>query len=305
MADKFIAAHEGGWRNRKHAQQWEATLRKHAAPLRDKPVDEINTGHVLACLSPIWSVVPETASRVRARIEAVIASAAVAGHIPEDRPNPARWANWLDLMLPNPRKVGKPRGNHKALDYRDLPAFMARLTGTDTVPARALQFTILTCARTGEALGMRWEEVSFDKAVWTVPAWRMKMGKPHDVPLSDAALDILRSQEAARGKNPFIFAGRPQRPLSAMAMSMLLRRMKIEATVHGMRSAARSWMADQGVAFELAEAALAHMVGNAVVRAYQRSSMLERRRPVLAAWAAFVTGEADDNVVPLRRGASQ
>ena len=121
MADKFIAAHEGGWKNRKHARQWDATLRKYAAPLRDMPVDQIATADVLACLSPIWNERPETGSRVRGRIEVILASAAVAGHIPEDRPNPARWQNWLDLMLANPKKVGKPRGHYKALPYEEGP----------------------------------------------------------------------------------------------------------------------------------------------------------------------------------------
>jgi Phage integrase family len=138
--------------------------------------------------------------------------------------------------------------------------------------ARALRFTILTVARSGETLGMTWDEVDFDAATWVVPASRMKMGKEHTVPLSDAAVAILRAQEAERDKNSHIFAGRPQRPLSGMAMSVLLRRMKVPATVHGMRSSARSWMADNGVEFELAEACLAHQVGNAVVQAYQRSS---------------------------------
>jgi integrase len=186
--------------------------------------------------------------------------------------------------------------------YADLPAFMAKLDQTAGEAARALAFTILTCARTGEALGATWDEVSFDEAVWRVPKERMKMGKAHDVPLSDPALAILKAQHATRGDNPFVFHGRPMRGLSNMSMSMLMRRLGAGAfTVHGMRSAARSWMADQGVAFELAEAALGHQVGNAVVQAYQRSSMLERRRPVLAAWGSFVTGSAADNVVELRR----
>jgi Arm DNA-binding domain len=150
MADKFIAAHEGGWKNRKHAQQWDATLRKYAAPLRDMQVDQIETEHVLACLSPIWNEKPETGSRVRGRIEVVLASAAVVGYIPKDRPNPARWHNWLDLMLANPKKVGKPRGNYKALPFKQGPALMANLAEIDTAASRALQFLILTATRTNE-----------------------------------------------------------------------------------------------------------------------------------------------------------
>jgi integrase len=145
------------------------------------------------------------------------------------------------------------------------------------------------------------DEVSFADEVWRVPADRMKMGKPHDVPLSDAALRLLGDQMGGRGKNLFVFPGRQRQPLSTMTMAMLLRRMGIEATVHGFRSSARSWMADTGVEFELAEACLAHQVGNAVVQAYQRSSMLERRRPIMSAWADFVTGKTNDNVIELRR----
>jgi integrase len=176
-----------------------------------------------------------------------------------------------------------------------------RLSGIDTAASRALQFTVLTVARSGETLGMTWDEVDFDAATWVVPASRMKMKKEHAVPLSEQAVAILRAQEAERDGNPFVFAVWPQRPLSGMAMSVLLRRMNVDATVHGMRSSARSWMADNAVPFELAEACLAHAVGNAVVQAYQRSSILERRRPIMSAWAAFVTGQADDNVVELRR----
>ena len=156
-------------------------------------------------------------------------------------------------------------------------------------------------ANRGEVLKMTWDEISFDAATWTIPKERMKMGREHAVPLSDAALAILRDQHEARGKNPHVFPGRPQRPLSAMAMSMLLKRMKVDATVHGMRSSFRMWAADVAHApFEVAEQCLAHVTGNAVVQAYQRSSMLERRRPIMTAWADFVTGKDASNVVPLR-----
>jgi integrase len=301
MADRYIAAHEGGWKNAKHHQQWVMTLREYAAPIRDLPVDQVDAKAVLQVLEPKWREAPETMSRLRGRIEVVLASAQVAGHIDPDKPNPARWKNWLDHMLPAPKKIGS-RGHHAAMDYRDLPAFMAKLDQTPGDSARALAFTILTCARTSEALGARWDEIDPEMTTWRVPKERMKMGKAHDVPLSDQAVAILKAQHATRGDNPHVFPGRPMRGLSNMSMAMLMRRLGAgDFTVHGMRSAARSWMADQGVAFELAEAALGHQVGNAVVQAYQRSSMLERRRPVLAAWATFVTGETADNVVELRR----
>jgi integrase len=297
MADQYIAAHEAGWRNPKHRQQWAMTLAVYAAPIRDMPVDEINAKAVLRVLEPKWRDAPETMSRLRGRIEVILASARVAGWIDPDKPNPARWRGWLDHMLPPPKKIGS-RGHHAAIPYEDLPAFMAKLAETPGVAANALAFTILTCARTSETLGMTFDEVNFETATWTVSASRMKMGREHHVPLSDAAVAILKDQYKTRGKNPFVFPGRPRQPLSTMAMT--LRRLGVDATVHGMRSAARSWMADQGVAFELAEAALAHTVGNAVVQAYQRSSMLERRRPVLAAWAKFLSG-AEDNVVVIKR----
>ena len=302
-ADQHIGLNEGGWKNPKHHQQWVMTLREYAAPLRSMPVDRVTTADVLAVLTPIWNDKPETASRLRGRIEAVIASAQVDGWIPEDRPNPARWKNWLDRKLPKPKKLGS-RGHHKALPYDQLPALMARLAEIESVASRALQFTILTCSRTSETLGARWDEVSFETATWTIPPSRMKMGREHQVPLSDAAVAILRRQRDERGdsENPHVFPGRPMRGLSNMALAMLMRRIKIDATVHGFRSSARSWMADQGVTFEVAEAALAHTVGSAVVAAYQRSSMLELRRPVLSAWADFICPA--DNVVALNRGAA-
>ncbi len=301
-AEAFLAANESEWRNRKHAAQWRMTLTQYAKPLHSTPVDQVDTTAIVKVLTPLWTAVPETASRLRARIEAVLAAAQVDGWIPEDRPNPARWKDWIERKLPKRKRL--TRGHHKALGYADVPALMARLAATPGAAAKALMFTILTCARTGETLGATWDEVDLDKAVWTVPASRMKMAVEHSVPLSDAAVAILRAQEAERNdRNDHVFPGRPVRALSNMSMAMLLRRMGELATVHGFRSSARSWMADQGVAFELAEAALAHTVGNAVVQAYQRSSMLERRRPVLQAWANFVCPPAESNVVAMRKKA--
>ena len=293
-ADQHIGLNEKGGRNSKHHAQWVMTLRKYAAPIRSKPVNEITTADVLAVLTPIWNDKPETASRLRGRIEAVLASAQVDGWIPEDRPNPARWKNWLDRKLPQPKKLGS-RGHHKAMAHKDVPAFMARIAEIDSAPSKALQITVLTCARTSETLGMTWDEIDFENAIWTIPASRMKMDREHTVPLSDQAMAILRRQYDERGSNPHVFPGRPMRGLSDMALAMLLRRLKTDATVHGFRASARSWMADQGVQFEVAEAALAHTVGNAVVAAYQRSSMLD----LLQKWADYVC--PSDNVVELRR----
>ena len=188
----------------------------------------------------------------------------------------------------------------RKVPYADLPVFMAKLAETPGVAAKALAFTILTCARTSEVLHATWDEISFGDAVWRVPGERMKMQKEHYVPLSEAALRILGDQMGGQTKNPYVFPGRPRQPLSTMAMAMLIRRMGIDATVHGFRSSARSWMADTGVPFELAESALAHTVGNAVVQAYQRSSMFDRRRPLMEDWAKFLSGETGDNVVRLK-----
>ena len=294
-ADAYIEAHETAWSNAKHAAQWRMTLTRYCKSIRDTPVDLVDTQAILKVLQPLWVKTPDTASRLRARIEAVLASAQVGGHIDPSRPNPARWKGWLKDMLPDPKKVGGPREHHAAMPHKDLPAFMTKLDKTPGAAARALAFTILTAARSGEVFNATWDEIDFDAAMWTVPALRMKMKEPHAVPLSEAAVAILRAQEAGRGKNPYVFPGAlPRRPLSVLGMSLVMQRLGAgKFTVHGMRSAARSWMADNAVPFELAEACLAHAVGNASVQAYQRSSMLERRRPVMQAWASFLTGEAD------------
>jgi integrase len=257
--DQYLETHQTDWRSNKHRYQWRMTLTQYAAAIRDIPVDEIKTADILAVLKPLWVKAPAMAAKFRGRLESVIDMARALGHIDEDKANPARWKGHLDHLLPKRQRL--TRGHHRALPYTDLPAFWTKLAEIDTTASRALMFTILTCARTSEVLHATWDdEIELASATWRVPASRMKMQKPHDVPLSDAALAILGDQLAGRGKNPFVFPGKPQKPLSGMTLAMLLRRMGVSdvATVHGMRSAARSWMADQGVAFELAEACLAH-----------------------------------------------
>jgi integrase len=287
--DQYLETHQTDWRSSKHVYQWTMTLTQYAAPIRDIPVDQIKTGDILTVLKPLWLTSPAMAAKFRGRLESVINMAQALGHIDEDRANVARWKGHLDHLLPKRQRL--VRGHHKAMAYSDLPAFWTKLAEIDTTASRALMFVILTCARTSEVLRATWDEVSFADAIWRVPASRMKMGKPHDVPLSEQALAILGAQMSGRGKDPFVFPGKPRQPLSSMTLAMLLRRMGVSdvATVHGFRSSARSWMADQGVAFELAESALAHTVGNSVVQAYQRSSMLERRRPLMQSWSDFVT----------------
>ena len=300
MADQYVAAHEAGWRNAKHAWQWKQTLTTYAAPIRALPVDQIDTKAVLRVLEPIWNDKPETASRLRGRIEAVLAAAQVKGWIDPDKPNPARCKNWLDQTLAAPKKLGV-RGKHKAMPYKDVPAFWTKLAETPGVAAKALQFLILTATRTTETLGAQWDEISFADETWVIPSSRMKMGEKFSVPLSDAALRLLGDQMGHRGKSPYIFAGRPRAPLSSMAMSMLLRRMGESVTVHGFRTSFRTWCSDVAhVEFEVAESALSHLVGNAVSRSYNRTDLLERRRPVMESWSCHVTGTNAQNIVRLK-----
>jgi integrase len=300
MADAYLKAHEAGWKNAKHRYQWRQTLDQYCDPICALPVNQIDAKAVLRVLEPIWNDKPETASRLRGRIEVILAAAQVKGWIDPNRPNPARWKNWLDHTLPLPKKLGV-RGNHAAMPYADLPAFWTKLVETPGVAAKALQFLILTATRTTETLGAQWDEISFADETWVIPSSRMKMGKAFSVPLSDAALRLLADQMDHRGKSPYIFAGRPRAPLSNMSMSMLLRRMGESVTVHGFRTSFRTWCSDVAhVEFEVAESALSHLVGNAVSRSYNRTDLLERRRPVMSAWAAYVEGKADAKVVPLK-----
>ena len=312
VADAYVERQERRGqlgKNPKHRRQWRATLSSLPAWFRSLAVDEIGPQQVFDALDPIWTRTPETGSRLRGRMAAVWDSA----RAPDDmRSNPAAWSDWLKRKLGDPKKLGKidrltgeriERGHHAAQPYADVPALMARLKQTPGVAALALQFTILTATRTNETLGMTFDEVDFDKAIWTVPASRMKTGELHEVPLSDAAVAILRAQQALRGDNPHVFPGRPMKPMSNMSMAMTMRRMKVaDATVHGFRSSFRTWASDvANVEFEVAEACLSHRIGSAVSRAYNRTKMTERRRPVMSAWASFVTGETADNVIELRR----
>src|SRR6202171_1817531 len=238
MADDVRETLSAGFRNEKHKAQWKSTLETYAAPLRAKPVDIISTDDVLAVLKPIWTVKAETASRVRGRIEKVL-DAAKAKSFREGE-NPARWRGHLDHLLPRPSKLA--RGHHAAMPYDDVAAFIAKLRKREALAALALELCILTAARSGEILGMWWAEIDFDKKIWTVPASRMKAGREHRVPLSARAVAILRQLEKLKAGD-FVFAGQARnKPLSNMAMEMVLRRMKIEdATVHGFRFSFRDW----------------------------------------------------------------
>ena len=232
VADALIEAKSSEWRNEKHRAQWAMTLREYAAPLRARPVEDIDTNSILKVLQPIWQSKPETASRLRGRIESVIDAARAKGHIPANDANPARWRGHLNKLLP--KRSTLSRGHHAALPYKEMPAFIADLRTRAATAALALEFCILTAARSGEVYGACWNEFDFANKLWTVPASRMKAGREHRVPLSNRALSILKYLQEARS-DEFVFPGQKEnKPLSNMAMEMALRRMKMRVTVIGM-----------------------------------------------------------------------
>jgi integrase len=287
-ATRFIATHEQSWKSRKHGRQWTATLAAYARPINGRPVQEIETPAILECLEPIWSIKPETASRVRGRIEKVLSWATVGGL--REGPNPAAWKNHLEFRLPRPGKVRKPV-NHAALPFTEIPAFMADLRSRPSISARALEVLILCAARTTEILGSKWPEFDLGGAnpVWKVPASRMKAGREHRVPLSKRVVEILRDLFSER-QSEYVFT-RNGGPLSNMSLAKVLIMMnRNNATVHGFRSCFRTWAAEKtSYPREIAEAALAHVVGDATERAYQRSDVLDPRRKLMETWASFCT----------------
>lgn len=297
MADDVREALSAGFRNKKHKAQWKSTLETYAAPLRRKPVDTITTDDVLSVLKPIWTAKAETASRVRGRIEKVLDAAKAKGF--REGENPARWRGHLDHLLPKPSKLA--RGHHPAMPYESVPAFFADLRKREATAALALELCILTAARSGEILGMRWAEVDLEKKVWTVPPHRMKAGREHRVPLSSRAVTILRQlKKLATGD--FVFPGQARnKPLSNMAMEMVLRRMELEdVTVHGFRSSFRDWAGNvSSFPRELIETALAHVIGDKAEQAYRRGDALEKRRKLMDAWASYCEPRKSGNVVQI------
>lgn len=281
----------------KTAADWRRTLGDlYCASLRRKGIDAAATEDVLAVLKPIWLSKPETASRTRERIERVFDAAKARGLRSGD--NPARWKGHLKHLLP---QQAAKRGHHRALHYTAMPPFMVQLRDLDSISALALEWTILTCARTSETLGALWNEIDRAAKVWTVPAERMKERKEHRVPLCDRCMAIL--EEMRKFPSAYIFPARdPREHMSGMAMMACLRRLKVDATVHGFRSTFRDWAGDC-TAFprEIAEAALAHAVGDDAERAYRRSDALERRRKLMVAWEGYCNGARSANVVPLVR----
>lgn len=282
-AQSYLASRESTWRNAKHRQQWHNTLSAYVFPsLGALPVADIGTAEVLAVLEPIWKSKAETANRVRGRMEAIIDAARARGHFSGE--NPARWRGHLDKILPARQRLS--RGHHAAMPYDEVPAFLEQLRARKAVAAMALEFTILTAARTGEVLGATWEEVDVEKRTWTVPAQRMKAGREHRVPLSNHAVELLN--ETRKLENPFLFPGQRGGPMSGMAMAMLLRRMGHELTVHGFRSSFRDW-ASETTAFphEVCEMALAHSISNKSEAAYRRGDIFDKRRMLMDEWAHY------------------
>lgn len=297
-AAQYVEAHKDSWKNAKHVAQWINTLGTYAKPvIGPLAVDKIDTDHVMKILEPIWSTKSETASRLRGRIESVLDWATTMKHRTGE--NPARWKGHLDNLLPRLKKKARVQ-HHPALPLAEMPTFMVRLKSQAGTAALALQFTILTAARSGEVRGMTWGEVDFQNRMWVVPAERMKAGDEHRVPLSGNALQVLQNAKAATAllNTPLVFPGTTYtkstgtdsptlKPLSDMSLTAVLRRMGItDITVHGFRSTFRDWAAeDTNYPRDMAEMALAHTIGNKAEAAYRRGDMLEKRRAMMNDWA--------------------
>lgn len=284
----YIETMRPGWSNAKHAEQWTSTMTTYVYPVfGDVPVSLIDTPLVLKVLEPIWTEKTETASRVRGRIESILDYAKVRGYRTGE--NPARWQGHLALILPGKGDVA-PVEHHAALPYEDVPEFWRRLTVQDGMGARALELAVLTATRSGEVLGARWAEIDLTGRTWTIPGERMKAGQEHRVPLTAAAVALLRRMQSV-SDSALVFRGKDKnKPLSNMAMNMVVRRMKVDATPHGFRSTFRTWAAEKtNYQHEVCEAALAHTVGDKVVMAYQRGDLFEKRRALMDDWSAFVT----------------
>ena len=304
-AKAYIKAHEAGWSNPKHIAQWTSTLETYVYPsIGGLSVGAVDTGMVMKVLEPIWTTKTETASRIRGRMEAILDWATVRKYRTGE--NPARWKGHLDHLLPARAKVQKA-GHHAALPYDQMGGFMVDLRKQSGAGASALEFAILTAARTGEVIGATWNEIDMEKKLWTIPAERMKADREHRIPLSDAAVAVLEAmQKVCTGD--YIFPGAvAKKPLSNMALLMTLRRMKRDdLTAHGFRSTFRDWCAERtAYPSEVAEMALAHAVGNKVEAAYRRGDLFEKRRKLMDDWSMFcdeIPAEVGYNVVALRTG---
>lgn len=299
----YIKTHAASWRNKKHEQQWRNTLATYAFPvIGPMLVRDVEQAHVLKVLEPIWLTKTETASRVRGRIEAVLDWAKGRGYRVGD--NPAEWKGNLDAQLARPEKVAKPK-HHAALPVSEMGAFIGRLRAAEGMGARALEFAILTAARSGEARGATWSEIDLGSKVWTVPASRMKAGKEHRVPLSEATLKLLHALPRMADTD-IVFPASRGGQLSDMTLTAVLRRMGVQAVPHGFRSTFRDWVAEQtSYPRDAAEMALAHAIGDKVEAAYRRGDLFEKRRRMMSDWARYcaLPPTQRSKVVPLKRRA--
>ncbi len=288
-AEAYIDAHRVEWRNPKHAQQWENTLATYAYPIfSGLPVASIDEALVLKVLMPIWDSKTETATRLRGRIESVLDWATFSRY--REGENPARWKGHLDNSLAKPNKIARVV-HHPALPYREIGAFMTELRQREGLGARALEFLILTACRSGEVRGATWNEIDFEERLWTIPAERMKAQREHRVPLSDVALELLRSLPRLQDSNLLFPSTKRNSPMSDMTLTAVLRRMgRTDITVHGFRSTFRDWTSETThYPRELAEMALAHTIENKVEAAYRRGDMVQKRFRLMNDWAKFCT----------------
>ena len=300
-AQAYIAAHKAGWRNDKHAAQWPATLAAYVYPVFGAlPAQSVDVGLVMRALEPIWTEKPETASRVRGRIESILDWATARGYRKGE--NPARWRGHIENLLPKKSKVRRVE-HLAALGYHEIGAFMAELRQQEGIAARALEFLILTAARTGEVIGARWGEINIAERLWTIPAERMKAGREHRVPLSNAAMAIVDAMVKIRQHDLVFPSNRAGRAISGIGCSSVLKRMRDDLTVHGFRSSFRDWAAEStSFPTEVAEMALAHTVADKVEAAYRRGDLFQKRRQLAEAWATFCDSPAlVGEVVPIRR----
>jgi integrase len=302
-AHAYIAAHRDEWRSQQHAQEWPRSLTQHVFPtLGSLPVSTIDTALVVKALGNVWQSAPETGARLRGRIAAILDWATVSGYRTGD--NPARWSGHLEHLLAAPRKR---RIEHlAAMPWRDVPSFMQKLRGTDSVAARALEFAILTAARTGEVRGAVWNEVDLDSAVWSLPGERTKSGREHRVALSPRCMQILKEVRPLARQGQHVFPG-IKGGLGESAFLKLLKSLgHADITVHGFRSSFRDW-AGEATNFprEVCEAALAHATGDRVERAYRRGDLFQKRAALMQAWAAYCgKPPADGKVLPIRAARS-
>ena len=298
----YIKAHKPSWRHPKHHQQWTNSLARHVSPAFGRvPVGSINVGMVMNVLEPLWAKTPETASRIRGRIESVLDWAKACGF--REGENPARWRGHLSNLLPRPSKVRAAK-HYAALPHAEIGAFMSDLRSRTEVAATALEFLILTASRTSEVAGSQWDEIDRAARTWIVPAARMKGGREHRVPLSEAALAVLDRMKTTEGT--FIFTSDPARGLGKMALLKQLKRMEYsDVTVHGFRSSFRDWVAERtNFPSEVAEMALAHALGSKVEAAYRRGDLFDKRRRLMEAWAEYcaMAPAEKGSIVALRAG---